>query len=71
MTGVFSIAECIESAMTKGKQTILHVIPYGFREGQMKSLKAVVNMVIKNGGVAYIDDDLHRTARVINYSYKA
>jgi len=71
MTGVFSIAECIESAMTKGKQTILHVVPNGFDEGQIRSLKAVVNMVIKSGGIAYVDDDIHRTARVINYGYKA
>lgn len=69
MTGVFSIAECIESAMTRGKQTILHVIPEGFSRAQLKSLQAVVNMVIKHGGIAYIDKELDRTARVINFSY--
>lgn len=69
MTGVFSIAEVIESAHTAGKSTIFHVIPDGFEEGQLRSLKAVANMVIKHGGVAYIDSDLNRTARVINGSY--
>lgn len=69
MEGVFSIAEAIESAHMKGKTTILHVIPDGFEYSQLKSLKAVVNMVIKHGGIAYIDSDLYRTTRVINYSF--
>lgn len=70
MIGTFSIAEAIESAMTPGKQTIFHVIPEGFGKAQLKSLTAVANMVIKHGGVAYIDPALHRTARVINNCYK-
>jgi len=70
MTGTFSIAEAIESAMTAGKQVIFHVMPEGFSDAQVKSLQAVVNMVGKHGGIAYIDDDLHRTSRVINYAFK-
>lgn len=70
MMGVFSIAEVIESAMTPCKQTILHVIPGGFSASALKSLKAVVKMVKKHGGIAYIDNELARTARVINYCYK-
>ncbi len=70
MQGVFSIAEVIESAMTEGKIAILHVIPEGFNRGQVKSLRAVCNMVLKHGGIAYIDEDLHRTSRVINSSFK-
>jgi len=69
MTGTFSIAEAIESAMTPGKHSILHVIPDGFGKSQIKSLQAVAAMVIKHGGVAYIDDDLRRTARVLNNCY--
>jgi hypothetical protein len=69
MIGVFSIAEAIESAMTKGKQTVFHVLPDGFNERQIKSLSAVVEMIKKHGGVAYIDEDLYRTARVLNYCY--
>ena len=70
MTGVFSIAEVIDSVHNKTKKTILHVLPEGFDEGQLKSLKAVVNLVKLRGGIAYIDSDLMRTARVINNSFK-
>lgn len=69
MKGVFSIAEVIESAMTEKKITIFHVIPDGFGKGQLKSLKAVCGMVQKHGGIAYIDSELHRSARVINFSF--
>jgi hypothetical protein len=69
MQGVFSIAEVIDSTHTKGKRTILHVIPDGFEKSQLKSLRAVCDMVNINGGIAYIDSQLNRTARVINYSF--
>jgi len=70
MMGVFSIAEVIESVHNQTKATILHVVPDGFDEGQLRSLKAVVEMVKKHGGIGYVDTDLARTARVINYSFK-
>lgn len=70
MQGVFSIAEVIDSVHTLGKRTILHVLPDGFTKGQLKSLQAVVNLVIKRGGIAYIDSELSRSARVINYCFK-
>lgn len=70
MTGTFSIAEAVESVLTKGKQTILHVIPEGFDYAQIKSLEAVAKMIRKHGGIAYIDNELNRAARVINYCYK-
>lgn len=54
----------------KTKKTILHVIPDGFSKGQLMSLDVVVNLVKKRGGIAYIDSDLMRTARVINNSFK-
>jgi len=66
MKGVFSIAEVIDSSLTNNKITILHVIPDGFESHQLKSLQAVVNMVQRNGGIAYIDGDLSRSAKVIN-----
>ena len=69
MQGVFSIAEVIDSTHQKGKRTILHVIPDGFEKGQLKSLSAVCDMVNINGGIAYIDSELNRTARVINYAF--
>ena len=70
MTGVFSIAEVIDSVHTPGKCTILHVLPDGFTEGQLKSLQAVVDLVKLRGGIAYIDEELNRTARVLNYAFK-
>jgi len=69
MQGVFSIAEVIDSTHQKGKRTILHVIPDGFEKSQLKSLSAVCDMVNINGGTAYIDSELNRTAKVINYSF--
>ena len=69
MTGMFSIAEAVESSLTAGKATIFHVMPDGFTGHQIKSFKAVCNMITKHGGIAYIDNDLMRTARVINYCY--
>lgn len=70
MQGVYSIAEVIQSSLTKGKSTILHVIPDGFDEGQLKSLDAVCGLARGNGAIAYIDNELERTARVINFAYK-
>jgi len=70
MTGVFSIAEVIDSVHNKSKKTLLHVIPDGFDKGQLKSLSAVVDLVKLRGGIAYIDSELERTARVLNYAFK-
>lgn len=70
MSGVYSIAEVVDSVHNKTKKTILHVIPDGFSKGQLMSLEVVVNLVKKRGGIAYIDSDLMRTARVINNSFK-
>lgn len=70
MIGVFSIAEVVDSVHTKGKATILHIIPGGFDKGQLKSLKAVADLVRLRGGVSYIDAELNRTARIINTAFK-
>lgn len=70
MIGVFSIAEVMDSVHNKTKKTIFHVIPDGFDRKQLKSLEAVVNLVKLRGGIAYVDSDLYRTARVINNSFK-
>ena len=69
MVGVFSIAEVVDSVHNKFKRTILQVIPDGFEKGQIKSLQAVVDLVNSRGGIAYIDNDLSRSARVLNYSF--
>jgi len=66
MTGVFSIAEVVDSVHNKNVRTILQVIPDGFTEGQTKSLKAVVDLVNRRGGIACVDESINRTARIIN-----
>jgi hypothetical protein len=71
MIGAYSIAEAVQSSNTKGKVTILHIIPDGFGAAQLKSLQAVCDLVRGNGGIAYVDEDLHRTARVLNYGFKS
>ena len=66
MQGVYSIAEVVESVMTSSKVTILHIIPTDFESHQLKSLRATVDLVRSKGGIAYIDQELNRTARVLN-----
>ena len=55
MKGVFSIAEAIESVFNKDKKTIFCVLDNYADDGefpdfQLKSLKAVGDMVVRNGG---------------------
>ncbi len=69
MQGVFSIAEVVDSVHNKFKRTILHVVPDGFDKFQIKSLQAVVDLINSRGGIAYIDSNLTRSARVLNYSF--
>jgi hypothetical protein len=66
MTGVFSIAEAVDSVHNINKITILHILPEGFTSSQLKSLKAVVDLIISRGGIAIIDDDLTKTVKIIN-----
>jgi len=70
MTGVFSIAEVIDSCYTKGKRTFLQVKPKGFTKPQLKSLEAVVKLVNEIGGIAFTDNDPFRMARVLNGCFK-
>ena len=69
MKGVFSIAEVVDSVHNKNKRTILQVRPNGFDEGQLRSLKAVVDLVNSRGGIAYIDDDLRRADIILTYAF--
>jgi hypothetical protein len=66
---IYSIAEVVDSVHSK-KQTLLHVIPDEFDTHQLKHMMAIVDLVIKRGGIAYCDDYLSRTARVINSCFK-
>lgn len=70
MQGVYSIAEVIDSVTYNNKLTILHILPEGFTDKALQSLEAVVGMVRDKGGIAYIDNDLFRTARTLNNCFK-
>jgi hypothetical protein len=69
MTGVFSIAEVVDSVNNEEKLTYLQVMPDGFDDKQLKSLRAVVDLVRKRGGIAYMDNDITRGARLLNYAH--
>lgn len=64
--GFYSVAEIMHSVNNKNKLTILHVLPVGFSDAALVSLNAVVNLVRENGGIAYVDTDLKRTATLLN-----
>ena len=50
MTGVFSIAEAVESTMNPYvEHTYFSIDPFGFTEGQLKSLRAVKDLVARHG----------------------
>jgi len=66
MTGVFSIAEVMDSVHNKNKLTLLHVMPDGFNKVKLKSLEAVVNLVKLRGGKAYLNKDLNKTVEILN-----
>lgn len=66
MTGVFSIAEAINSSHNKNKYTIFQVMPDGFGRGQLKSLEAVINMVKQLGQIAFLSQSLDATIEYCN-----
>jgi len=66
MTGVFSIAEVMDSVHNKTKLTLFHVMPDGFNKVKLKSLEAVVNLVNLRGGKAYFNKDLKITVEILN-----
>lgn len=66
MTGVFSIAEVVDSVHNKTKHTILQILPDGFDKYQLRSLQAVVDLVVSRGGIAFVDRELSRSARILN-----
>ena len=69
MEGVFSIAEVMDSVHQKNKHTILQVQPDGFSAEMLTSLKAVIQLVIKRGGQAFIDQNLEQSIELLNANY--
>ena len=66
MSGVYSVAEMVNSSYQKDKITIVQIVPEGFDTHQLKSLKATVELLNRNGAIAYIDSDINRAARILN-----
>lgn len=71
MTGVYSIAECIDDSNKQPKKTILCILKFdqdsdnnviSFDDGQMRSLMQVGEMVIRNGGKVF-----YSLSNVISY----
>ena len=56
MTGVFSIAEAVDSAWRPGVRAIFFVDPDGFSRAQMKSFEAVGSLIASKGGSSYTDN---------------
>ena len=66
MTGVFSIAEAVDCSNKCPDRTVFLVVEEGFDEGQLKSLKAVSDLILNNGGT--VADDLEDVAKYLkNY----
>lgn len=53
MTGVYSIAEAVQSSNKKEVTTIFYVEYEGFDEAMIRSLRAVREIISNNGGVVY------------------
>ena len=66
MVGVYSIAEAVESVFNKTKKTFFCVFTLGFTNSQIKSLKAVIKLINKQGGNAFIAKDIFSIAKIIN-----
>lgn len=64
--GYYSIAEAIDSVHNKKVTTILQIIPKGFSEAQLHSLRAVAKLVKERGGVSYVNSDLNLSVQAIN-----
>jgi len=68
MTGVFSIAEAVDSVHNKKVKTIFQLVPRGFGKFQLKSLHAVVDLIKSRGGITIVDDSLQPTINILNHS---
>ena len=59
MTGVYSIAEVVDDSNKRPNKTILVLLrsdeSLSFSKGKWKSLNAVANMVLRNGGTVFED----------------
>lgn len=66
MTGVYSVAEVIDSAWEMNKECYVQVVPEGFTEGQLRSLEAVLNLAHKRGANVIISEGFQALGNAIN-----
>jgi uncharacterized protein with GYD domain len=66
MSGVYSIAEAIDSANRNNIITIFQVNPEGFNESQINSFKATCDLIRKQNAYAILNKDLAYAANIIN-----
>jgi len=66
MTGVYSIAEMVEGCFLEDKTVVYNIIPDGFDEGQLRSLKAVEKILKNNGALGFIGNNVDRLANILN-----
>ena len=68
MIGVYSIAEVVDDSNKQPEKTFFVTLPKDqekiFTKGQLKSLKSVADMVVKNGG--QVTDSLIEIAELLN-----
>lgn len=62
--------DVMRSLSNPNKKTILHVVPDNFPLDILEGLENFVHLVKSKGGIAYVDSELNRTARVINNAFK-
>ena len=69
MIGVYSIAEVVDSVHNPDKKTVFHVISDGFDKSQLKSFKAVGDLIKRHGGGAFVGKEHFKSlAAYLNYN---
>lgn len=69
LSGVYSIAEMIQSSHDKTKTTIIQINPRGFTESMKRSLKACIDLARTNGAITIWSEDLTQLANELNTLY--
>ena len=70
MTGVFSIAEAVDSVHNDKKFTIFYVIKEGFDKHQLKSIQAVAALIDSREGYTFIGDELDALVSFLNGNFE-
>lgn len=65
-----NVLDMVSSAYTKGKITIIQVIPDGFSPIELLEIHAVLDKLSIVGGIGYVDSDLSRAVQVVNLCFK-